>query len=177
LIREFHHTGEESLNTICDSAIRASQHHSHPPRRRLFSPHRQSPTATPEPYGTIPDPALNKNPEETYSEDNGLHRSILQPHTPAQESDTEEADPGETAMDEENLETKVHRTVVRTLGDDPDYIKFRHLINTSWQPFYSATDCKQAIRFVEAYYPKSQIDPHFNRGGCRISEHFSYTAG
>jgi len=57
-------------------------------------------------------------------------------------------------------------------GDDPDYNEFRDLINTPWQPFYCTEDSKQAIRFVKAYYPKSQIDRHFNEGGCKIPEHF-----
>ena len=155
----------------------ANHRQSHPPRRRLYSPHRQSPTETPEPDGSIPAPALDEIPEETDSEDDGLYRRVPQPHSPAQESDTEEADPGETPMDEENPEIEVHPTAGRTFGDDPDYNEFRDLINNPWQPFYCAEDFKQAIRFVEAHYPKSQIDRHFNEGGCKIPEHFSYTSG
>ena len=79
-------------------------------------------------------------------------------------------------MDEENPEIEVHSTAGRTFGDDPDYNEFRDLISTRWQPFYFADDFQQAIRFVKAHYPKSQIDRHFNEVGCKIPEHFSYTS-
>jgi len=80
-------------------------------------------------------------------------------------------------MDEENPKIEVHPMAGRTFGDDPDYNEFRDLINNPWQPFYCAEDFKLGIRFVEAHYPKSQIDRHFNQGGCKIPEHFSYTSG
>jgi hypothetical protein len=65
----------------------------------------------------------------------------------------------------------------RTFGDDSDHNEFRDLLNNLWQPFYCAEEFKQAIRFVEAHYPKSQNNRHFNEGGCKIPEHFSYTSG
>jgi len=172
-------------NLKCDLRIRyqgqlpppASHRHSHPPLRRLYSPHRQSPTESPEPDGSIPAPALYEIPEDTDSEDHSLHRRVAQPHSPAQASDTEEANPGETPMDKEIPEIEVHPTAGRTFGDDPDYNEFQDLIDNPWQPFYCAEDFKQAIRFVEAHYPKLQIDCHFNEGGCKIPEHFSYTSG
>jgi hypothetical protein len=61
----------------------ASHRQSHPLRRRLYSPHRQSCTETPEPNGSIPAPALDEIPEETDSEDDGLYRRVPQPHSPA----------------------------------------------------------------------------------------------
>jgi len=80
-------------------------------------------------------------------------------------------------MDEENPEIPVHPTAGRTFGDDPNYTEFRKLIKYPWQLFCCADDFKQAIRFVKAHYPRSQIDRHFNEGGCKIPEHFSYTSG
>jgi len=89
----------------------------------------------------------------------------------------DKADLGETLMDKENPEIKIHSKVGRTFGDNPDYNEFRDLINNPWQHFYCAEDFKQAISFVEAHYPKSQIDHHFNEGGCKIPGHLSYTSG
>jgi len=80
-------------------------------------------------------------------------------------------------MHEEFPEIKVHSTPGSTFGDDPDYNEFRDLIDNPWHSFHYAEDFKQAIRFVEAHYPKSQIDRHFKEGGCKIPEHFSYTSG
>ena len=79
-------------------------------------------------------------------------------------------------MYKENPGIKGHPIAGRTFGDDPDYNEFRDLINNLWQLFYCAEDFKQAIRSVEAHFPKSQIDHHFNEGGCKIPEHFSYTS-
>jgi len=72
----------------------ASHRQSHPPRRRQYSPHRQSPTETPEPDGSIPAPALDKIPAETDSEDDGLYRRVPEPHSPAQESIRRRLTPG-----------------------------------------------------------------------------------
>jgi len=80
-------------------------------------------------------------------------------------------------MDEENWEIQVYPTVGRTSSDVPDYDEFRDPINNPWQPFRRAKDFKQAIKFVEAHYHKSQIDRHLNAGGCKIPEHVSYTTG
>jgi hypothetical protein len=140
-------------------------------------PHRQSLTETPESDGSIPAPARDQIPEKTDSEDDGLYRHFPKPQSPAQESDMEEADPGESPMDKEHLDIEVNPMAGRTFCDDPDYNDFRDIINNPWQPFYCPEDFKQAIRFVEAHYPKSHIDRHFNEGGCKIPEYFSYTSG
>jgi len=125
----------------------------------------------------MPATALDKIPEETDSEDDGLHRRIPQPNSLAQESDTEGAEPGETAMDKENPAIKVYPTAGRTFGDDPDYNEFSDFINNPWQPFHWAADFEQAIRFVEAHYREAQNDRRFNEGGWKIPERFSYTTG
>jgi len=80
-------------------------------------------------------------------------------------------------MDEENRQMKVHPMAGKTFSDDPNYNEFRDLIHNPCQHFHSANDFKQAIRFVEAHYPKSQIDRHLNEGRCNIPEHFSYSSG
>jgi hypothetical protein len=154
----------------------ASHRQSHPPRPGLYSPHRRCPTDNPEPDGNILAPALDKIPEDTYSEDDGIYRRVPHPHSPAQESSTEVADPGETLTNEKNPEIEVHSTTGRNFGDDPAYNEFRDLVNNPWQTFYCAEDFTQAIRFVEAHYPKSQIDRQLNEGGCKIPEHFSYSS-
>jgi len=79
-------------------------------------------------------------------------------------------------MDEEDPEIKVYHTAGRTFDDDPDYNEFRDLMNNPSQPIYCAKDCNQAIRLVEAHYPKSQLDCHFNEGRWKIPDHFSYTS-
>jgi len=145
---------------------------SHPLHRRLYSLHWQSPTETPKPDGSIPAPALDEIPEDTDSKDGGLYRHVPQPHTLAQEFDTEEADTGGTPMDKENPEIEVHPTAGRTCGDDPDYNEFRDLINNLWQPFHCAEDFKQAIRFLEAHYPKSQIDRRLMKAVARFPRTF-----
>jgi len=155
----------------------ASHRRSHPPRRRLYSPHGHSPTDTLEPDCCIPALPLDKIPEASNSKDDGLYRRVPLPYPPAAVSNTEEADTEESPMDEENPEIEVHPMARSTFGDDPDYNEFRDLINNPWQQFYCAKDFKQAIRFVKAHYPKSQIDCHFKEGGCNIPEHFSYTSG
>jgi len=88
----------------------------------------------------------------------------------------EDDDPAETPRDEVNPEIEVHPTAGRNFGDDPDYNEFWDLIYNLWQPFYCAEDFKLAIRFVEAHYPKSQIDRRFNEGGWKITDHFSYNS-
>jgi len=155
----------------------ASHQHSHPPRRRLNSPHRRSPTKTPEPNGSIPTPALDKILEESNSKDVGLCWHIPHPQSVAEEADTEGADLRETPMDEENPEIKVYSTPRRTFCDNSYYTEFWHLINNPWLPSYYTEDFKLAIRFVEAHFPKPQIDYHFNEGWCKIPEYFSYTSG
>jgi HEPN domain-containing protein len=79
-------------------------------------------------------------------------------------------------MVEENGELEVHPTSGRTFGDYPNYNGLEELLNILRQCFHGAEDFKQAIRFVEAHYPKSQIDHHFNDGRCKIPKHFSYTS-
>lgn len=80
-------------------------------------------------------------------------------------------------MDEEPPEFEVDPTAERTFGDDPEYNEFRGLINNLWHPFHCAEVFKQAIKFVEAHYPKSHIVRHCIEGECNIPDHFSYTSG
>jgi len=75
-------------------------------------------------------------------------------------------------MREENLEIKVHSVAGRTVSDNSDSNEFQDLINNPWQPFHCTEDFKQAIIFVEEHYRKSQIDRHFNEGGCMMSNTF-----
>jgi len=89
----------------------------------------------------------------------------------------EEANPWVNPMDKENPEIEVHSTAVRTLGDHFDYNESRDLIYNPWQPYCFPKDLKQAIRFIETHYRKSQMDRHFNCEGCKIPEHFSYSIG
>jgi len=89
----------------------------------------------------------------------------------------EEADPGEPPMDEENLEIEVYPMAGRTFSDDPDCNEFQDLINNPWQPLNCAEDLKQAIWFINAHYPKSQIDLHFDKGRWKIPMHFAYLSG
>jgi len=94
--------------------------------------YRQSPTATPKHDRSIPATALDEIPVDTDSEDKGLYWRILLPHSPAQESDNEDADHGETLMDEENPEIEVYPAADKTFGDDPDPNEFRDLIWKLW---------------------------------------------
>jgi len=154
-----------------------SHQQNQPPYRRLYSTHRQSPTATPEPNSGILVPSLDAFPVDTDSGDDSHNRPIPQPHCLAQSSNSEDAEHRVTPMDKENPEIKVPPTAGRTFGDDSYYIEFWNHINILWQLLNCAGDFKQAIRFVKAHYPTSQIDHDYNEDGCKIPEHFSYTSG
>jgi len=78
-------------------------------------------------------------PQETHVDDDGLYRLVAQPYSPAQESDSEEADHGETPRDQEILDIEKSPTSGRTCVDNPDYYEFQDLINHPWQPWYGAT--------------------------------------
>jgi hypothetical protein len=65
--------------------------------------------------------ALKDIPQETNSKDNGLKGCFQQPHSRAQESNTDEADHGETLIDKENQEIKIHLMAARTFRDDSNY--------------------------------------------------------
>jgi len=154
----------------------ASHQQSHSPRRWLYSPHQQCPAEIPEPKGSIPGPALNQVPQETHSADDGLYRHVPQPQTPAQASEKEEADPGETLINGKNPKIDIHHTAGRTFSDDSNFCEFRDLINNRWQPFYCSDNFKQTIRCVEAHLPNAQIGHHFNEGRCKVPKHFCYTS-
>lgn len=80
-------------------------------------------------------------------------------------------------MDEDNPEIELHPMAGRTFRDNPVHNEFLVFIKSLWQPLYYPENCKQAIRFIEVQYPKSQIGHHFNEGGCNITEHCSDTSG
>jgi len=146
---------------------------SHLPRRGQFSPHPQSLKDTPEPDGSITAPTLDEIPEEIDSENNDLYRRFPKPHTLAQDSDSEEADPEETPMHEENLEIMVYHTARRTFSDDPDYNEFRDPINKSMATHLLSQRLQIGHQIHRSRLSRSQIDCHFNDRGCKVSEHLS----
>jgi len=110
----------------------ASHWRSNLPWRRLYSPHGQIGSKTPEPNDRILAPELDQIVEETDRKDDGLNQCIRKPGFPAQESDTEETDPGETPISLGNQQIEVLPSAGRTFWNDPDYEAFRDHINTQW---------------------------------------------
>lgn len=78
-------------------------------------------------------------------------------------------------MDKEDPGMVVHHRSGTTVLDDPDDKAFQDFINNHRQHLDCAEDFKQSISFIQAHYPKFQIDCHLKEGGRKIPEHCSYT--
>jgi len=87
----------------------------------------------------------------------------------------QEADPADTHINEEYPNSNITPHSGRTLGDHSDNNKYWNLISIQLEPTNWPDILKQTIRFIEAYYPKWQIDWHFDNGVYKTSEHISST--
>jgi hypothetical protein len=91
--------------------------------------------------------------------------------------DANDAPLNETQLAEEPLNIVVeHETAGRAYGDVPNYDS-TELHANPWAPFKSADDFQQADRFVQAATPKTHINSHFNEGGCKNPQDYSYSSG
>ncbi|KAF8535950.1 hypothetical protein BDD12DRAFT_891369 [Trichophaea hybrida] len=83
---------------------------------------------------------------------------------------------GDIDDDEENT-TTYHPTAGRVHGDVENYEHWHGLKQDPWRPFITPEEFLQARRFVESHTSKNHIRRHFNEGGCKNPEQFSYTSG
>jgi len=101
----------------------------HPSCQWHYLPYWESPTEPPEPDGSITDSALGNSPKDTDYKHGGLSRQVPQPHSPAPESDGEEAVPRQTPTDKYHPAIEVHPMVGRKFSDNPFYNEFGDLIH------------------------------------------------